>query len=143
MAFRYAFFQIGNGVEPDSSEWIDPSSRAVGKLGDYKTISREMSESQNLLKVLSEADLGAIAKSCKFPDFLGYLGVALFSTSALEFQSRVLTQSWTPQLLALVRPNGQAEEVLEQRLAGGLTPLSWQDLEAVEKDFDHSSRHCP
>lgn len=143
MAFRYALLQIAAGVQPNDTKWIDPTGRDVQSLGDMKSVTRAISESDELLSILAETDLSDVAKRCKFPDFLGYLGVALFFTSPTEFQHGKLTEKWTPQLLRMVIRGGQGEEILQRRIAGGLTPLSWQDLEAVEKDFDHSGRHSP
>jgi len=44
--------------------------------------------------VLADASISQIASVCKLPDWLGYLGLGLFHTEAVERNDRKLTKAW-------------------------------------------------
>ena len=90
--FRNAFFQISLGRHPSREDW-KPKTR--GRRID----AEQLRDSSTLHRVLAEAVLSTIAAECRFPDYLGYLGLGLFYTTTCELQEPLLTNSWGGQLL--------------------------------------------
>ena len=89
-------------------------------------------EQRSLAAILSTSSIEVIAAGCAFPDWLGYLGLALSYTEDAERQDRHITQSWSPQLARLVAcasPAGTMLAALTEKSAGLLT---WRVLESVE-----------
>ena len=121
------------GRHPNSSEWHthrgSPLSEAVG---DLTTVTQIIENSEPLHRVLSEARLDEIAAECRSPDFLGYLGLALFYTQRLEQQTRLLTRSWSPQLLKMVHEDSPAAGFLRECTTAEHAVLNWTDMERVE-----------
>ena len=85
-----------------------------------------------MVVVLSTADLVAIAARCQFPDWLGYIGLALNYTEDAEQENHEITRAWVPQLATLVRPESSASALLGTLLPESSRALTWRDLEAVE-----------
>lgn len=136
LCFRYGFYQIAQGVYPSTPGWIDPGTHSAGdRLGSLREVTDAIKQSRTLYEVFSHADLTELAGSCRFPDFLGYFGVALFFTAGMEYQNRLLTTRWTPKLLGMIDPDSQAESRLQDRLSGRSGPLQWSDLETGETNF--------
>lgn len=142
MLFRYALRQLSLGADPASSEWVVHRDHPVlrrgsplRELGPIPPLANWPIEEQRKLKeVLQTANLSAIAASCSFPDWLGYLGLALHYTEEAELEDHGLTHSWVPQLARLVRAGTAAHRMLIELEADTSKPLTWRDLEAVESD---------
>ncbi len=141
--FRYGLFQIGSGLHPDDANWNDPAEHMrKAPRGEMQKIRGDVQENAMLQTVLADADLAALSTSCRFPDYLGYLGLALSSTEGIESKNRLLTSSWVPQLRSMVSEGSPADLSLERHPVEG-TRLRWSDLESVEKDFSRSCRDEP
>ena len=142
--FRYGFMELSNGKHPDSPDWIVSSnhhSELHGSLGPAWGFSKRRDgpskeDQMELICVLSGASISQIAKNCRFPGWLGYLGLALSYTEPIESESKVLTAAWVPQLLELLPTHTSSRKLLESML---LDPkenqLRWQHLEQVEEDL--------
>jgi len=135
MEFRFGLFQLGIGISPIDADWKDPSAyMRSAQQGELHRITREIRSSEALHRTLADADLKILALNCKFPDFLGYLGVALFFTMEMELGNKLITPSWVPQLQSMVSPESKADQILS-RLCADQRQLQWTDLETVEKDY--------
>ncbi len=81
----------------------------------------------------SEANLSQIADACKFPDWLGYLGLVIHHFGAAD-NERQLSLSWAAQLKKLVTPATLSHQRLDAIFLS-TTRLSLDDLELIEKDW--------
>ena len=139
MYFRYGFMELAQGKHPDGPDWIVSNSRReelYPKLGRVWNDTRGPSEEDQtkLLAVLSEASLPKIARQCRFPAWLGYLGLGLSYTEDAETQTLVLTKSWKPQLLEMLPNNADAMRLMKLCLFDGEDgPLRWEDLSRIKE----------
>lgn len=142
MLFRYALRHLSLGADPGSSDWVvhrdHPVLRrgsALRELGPIPPLASWPIEEQRKLKeMLKTANLSSIAAGCSFPDWLGYLGLALHYTEEAELEDHALTHSWVPQLARLVPDDSPAYKMLAELEADRAKPLTWRHLEAVESD---------
>jgi hypothetical protein len=142
MVFRYGFMELSKGKHPDASDWIvhwdnkyqlhrmiDPVWGCSGQSDDP---SKE--DQIKLISILSRASILRISRQCRFPAWLGYLGLGLSYTEPVESQAKQLTTSWKPQLLNLITNNTNVMHLLKLTLFDSdHSQLRWQDLERVEK----------
>lgn len=125
MEFLYAFYQVGLDLNPSDGEWINNRQESQGRHVQYdldfvkldeknrESVKAELSRMQlmsipelregirhsvTLYERLADADILAIAKSCKFPDYLGYIGLALYYLKSIEMEDGVLSRRWGEQL---------------------------------------------
>jgi len=81
--FKYAFQDIGDGIYPDSSKWIISIQKT-----DYRKekgkIPNKLSPLQinELIKLGLELNLVDINSKCRFPDWLGHLGLLINYTNS-------------------------------------------------------------
>lgn len=88
--------------------------------------------SSPLCSILAGADLQGIRAACPFPDWLGYLGLALHYSEDAERIGRVVTLGWTPQLLEILPRRSSASNLLSGLLEEPDGILTWRMLESVE-----------
>ena len=94
------------------------------------------------------ASLEAIARANPFPDWLGYLGLALYYTQTAESRNAILTRALCPQLLTFVSDGSSAYTTLMDMISNSsamaddkreTSPvaryLRWQDLQQIEDDI--------
>ncbi len=142
MYFRYGFREIAKGRVPEGEDWLvytqvtagsdSPQREQLGRL----PYSYSSEEKDRVLKICLEADILAIARDCRFPDWLGYLGLVLHH---MKTDARIygeVSAKWARQLKALVGKRSWIYSRLEEIAAGDRLPLNIQDLEQVE-----SARH--
>ena len=142
MLFRYGFMELSKDKHPDSPEWIvnkNNKDQLFGTLGAVWDRSGRLHGSSKedqtkLISILSRASLVKIAKQCRFPAWLGYLGLGLSYTEPAEAEVKQLTASWKPQLLKLLLSNTNMMHLLKLTLFDSdESQLRWQDLERVEE----------
>ena len=144
MYFRYGLMELSVGKHPDFPGWIVSSNHHYelhGHLGPawgfsdrHDKPSRE--DQTELICVLSGASISQIAKKCRFPGWLGYLGLALSYTEPVESEAKVLTAAWVPQLLEFLPARTSSRKLLESMLLDPTeNQLRWQHLEQVEQDL--------
>jgi hypothetical protein len=123
--FRFAFRDLSTGLHPDSPAWRVHRAETNG----YGDLPRRFTveEQERLVEIFAHASVAAIAASTPFPDWLGYLGLALLYTEEDEQKNARLTHSWVPQLLSLLPENSPARDGL-----GEAERLTWRHLECVE-----------
>lgn len=144
MHFRYAFLELASGKSPTGSDWIvhNKNTTYSSLLGLMPSTYSEK-QKQEITVICSNAKLWSIANVCKFPDWLGYLGLILKHMYSDNKCYLKLSVSWASQLSELI----PKELAVQQRLAkviNGRDLLSIQDLEHCEssirttKDWHHS-----
>lgn len=142
MIFRYGFMELSKDKHPDSPEWIvstnnkDQLFGALGAVwGRAGRLHRPSNEDQTkLISILSRASILRISKQCRFPAWLGYLGLGLSYTEPVESEVKQLTGSWKPQLLKLLPSDTHVMQLLNLTLFDSdESQLRWQDMERVEE----------
>ena len=134
--FRCALLELSDGMRPDVDGWITRESRhhRVRRIPGATSYPFSFSDDRQraLSSILADASLRRIASVAKFPDWLGYVGLALRYTEEAERCGRRLTKAWVPQLQALCIPDSGAVERLQSVLDNESGILRWHDLESVE-----------
>ena len=142
MLFRYGFMELAKNKHPDSPEWIvstNNKDQLFGTLGAVWGRSGRLhgpsaEDQTKLISILSRASILRISKQCRFPAWLGYLGLGLSYTEPIEAEVKQLTESWKPQLLKLLPSDGNVMHLLRLTLFDAdESQLRWQDLERVEE----------
>lgn len=134
MHFQYAFLELIKGRSPTDSQWlIHKNTSFSDQLGspprNYTGEQKEI-----IHKICCEADLGIIESSCKFPDWLGYLGLILKHMYSGSETYTELSSSWASQLIKLVTPQSP-NHVRLQGIVEGKGVLDINDLEECESDI--------
>ena len=75
--------------------------------GDNKTLL--FLNSKPLHKNFARISIHKLSRECKFPNFLGYLGIGLYYTRYHESQNNILSKNLIPQLLELIIKNKKSE----------------------------------
>ncbi|MGI8812794.1 MAG: hypothetical protein ACR2IH_09760 [Pyrinomonadaceae bacterium] len=138
--FLIGLSQIAQNRHPSDARWLPPE---VVRNADQRLVERLVDPRRSiamgrekLYLACSSARIFDIANLSKFPDFLGYLGLALHYQEAVEVKYGLLTRLWGSDLLGMVSRSSQSEAMLQDLLGSDLSRLRWQDLEQVETDFD-------
>ncbi len=139
MHFRYAFVELATGRSP-----VDPDWQIHAQNTDFRSLGESPSrfnteQIQAIQKVCVDADLLAIAENCRFPDWLGYLGLILNHTSGSGSDYQQLSVKWSAQLVKMVISGTPIYQKLSN-IANGLGELVITDLEAVEQNIDYTFR---
>lgn len=134
MHFRYAFAELANGKSPTDPDWpIHSENSEFRTLGQYP-YRFSKAQIQAILKICHDADLLAIAQKCRFPDWLGYLGLILnHSEGNSDYQQ--LSATWSAQLADVVTSETPIHATL-LNIANGKGELSIADLEMIEQNID-------
>ena len=92
-----------------------------------------MARQLQLQNLIAEADFRRIASACVFPDWLGFLGLALHYTEDAESHNPVISRKVAPQLGRLVEIASPAQRFLRScATTHGQERLRWNDLTMVE-----------
>lgn len=136
MYFKYAFVELMKGRHPDDENWVTRKSnhrrldRDVGSMHSLRDWDlTDMVAFQNICK---GADIKSISEGCRFPDWLGYLGLVIGHAGGAECINKKLAKAWAGQLADLLAPDAQAGRMLRAKSVGN-RPLCLEDLEQVEK----------
>ncbi len=135
--FRYAFVELAVGKSPIDSDWVIHGantrySKSLGPLPRHYT-----EEQKNMVNnICRNANLVSIAETCKFPDWLGYLGLILEHMYSGSESYKKLSESWVSQLSSLVSEDSTIRTRLAE-LAKGNGLLNIKDLEACELKIMH------
>ena len=133
--FRYAFLELESGKAIIDGDWI-VRRRKTSYVNQLGPLPRSYSESQKgkVLTICSGADIQLIAKECKFPDWLGYLGLVLAHMQSDSDVYKLLSRKWASQLQGFVSKDSsiwhRLEAIVKQQSLLGL-----EGLEGVESDM--------
>jgi len=133
MYFDYGFYELSLGRHPVGREWRTSANRPVdGNLGTVGDVRERIKENPRLYLIFTEASAKEIIETCKFPDSLGYLGLALAYTEGLERSERQLSSRWGSQMLDLVGEDSPEAPRFREIVDNPDRVLTWQDLNWVE-----------
>jgi hypothetical protein len=131
--FRYAFAELAAGKRPSDREWLIHRLRTnyMEELGRWPT---EYSEEQKLsvLKICAEADISLMSDRCKYPNWLGYLGLVLEHMNCDHDSYQTVSTVWAEQLRDLLPANSQIYFHFEDIVTDPHTLLTIKDLERFE-----------
>jgi hypothetical protein len=135
--FRFAFSELAAGKSPNDSTWIIQGHKArpnyliaqLGRLPRYY----DLKQRENIAEICLDADLFVISERCRFPDWLGYLGLVLHHMNASPLFLK-LCESWAGQLSQMMPPVSDTYERLND-LSRGHGILGTSDLEVCEREL--------
>jgi len=134
--FRYSFAELASGKSPADRDWLihRRRTRYEKQLGRWP---REYNDVQKckILEICSEADISLISGRCKFPDWLGYLGLVLEHMRCDHEIFGAMSSQWAMQLKKLVPPNTPVHTRLEPIMTHDNELLNIEDLERVEYGY--------
>lgn len=136
MHFRYAFSELAAGKSPYDRNWLIHSENT-----DYSHClgpsPRSYSEEQKekLLHICQETNISSIAMNCKFPDWLGYLGLVLVEMYTDSNVYKAVSSKWASQLKDIVSPNSHAQARLSEVIEQEDEFLNIGDLEICEREI--------
>lgn len=140
MYFRYAFIELLLGKHPDSSTWITRqsnhhslNSRLGNAVSDILKLDKD--QQQQLIGIFAGASLTNLRRACRFPDWLGYMGLALLYTEEAEPEGRTLTKAWLPQLLEFIPSTSPTHETYKKYNQDNDQILTWRSLSGFERDI--------
>lgn len=137
--FVFGLVQIGRGIFPGSEAWVEPKTARQGDLrhrDEYSSSKRLIrANPESVYLVCASASVPELVETCRFPDYLGFMGVALNYLQEIEFRNRLLTRLWGSELLKLVGPHGHSAERLREMIEDPSKTLRWEFLGNVETDL--------
>ena len=143
-SFREGFCYVGQGLIPDTTTWGEDRKKIHFERNFPKEVTNK------LLSSVCEANLMNIHKSCRFPDWLGYLGLVyhFFGGFGNYFGIALLmgnipmmdvTRNIAPQLLEMVEASSESYSFLSEIIDSNYTlELRVRDFEAIERGFKRS-----
>jgi hypothetical protein len=147
MHFRWGLSALAKGLNPTDPDWpvhrgssgtsssmLEQNGPIPPRGGWPKAQQRRVQES------IRRYSVDLIARTCRFPNWLGHLGIFLFYTEAAERENLIATQELVPQLLRVVESGSSAEAMLQNRLSQN-EPLRWNNLEMVESQYRGPRRY--
>jgi len=140
MHFRYAFAELAAGKSPEDQTWLihRKSTRYSDSLG---ALPRSYSEDQKemVLRICLEANIVSIASSCKFPDWLGYLGLVLDHMYSAANTYKLVSSRWASQLKELVVSESPIYDSLNEIAEQNNLLINIQHLEACEQNIMYNN----
>ncbi len=136
--FRMGLVQVARGIGPSSERWVPPEviRNTDPRLTESLRDRRAFIHREQLYLICASADIREIAAGCRFPDFLGYLGLALHYQERTEQRYRLLTRLWGAALVDLMHEGYEAAR-FRTDLERADFFLTWNELERVERGIDH------
>jgi hypothetical protein len=140
--FRYALFLMSKKNLVQENGLISIKDKTLeNRFGHIRQITSNIRKNETLHTTLTKSNLIKIASKCRFPDYLGYFGLALHYTSNMENNKPILTKSWSQQLLEIIQCKSPSEALLNQCLKENGRILKWTDLEIIESDVKFEFRN--
>lgn len=134
--FRYSFAELATGKSPADKDWLIHRRRTTYKK-QLGPLPKHYSDDQEVrvLEICSQADISRIAERCKFPDWLGYLGLILEHMKCSHDSYQAVSSQWAQQLRDLSPPNSLIYARLDEIAANVNEFLTIEDLERFESSF--------
>lgn len=111
--FRYALKEIGKGKLPSDTGWLIHAQKTSysKELGEVPSSYPDETK-EYVCQIAANASITDIARQCKFPDWLGYLGLTLEYMRHDTPAFTTLSRSWSSQLIELLPLDSPAREEL-------------------------------
>ena len=134
MHFHYSFYEMASGRSPTDDDWP-----VQGSLAGYSRPDRGLmpptytdEEKSKILSICADANIAYISSECKFPDWLGYLGLVLHHMQQTADAYRQLSSTWASQLADLFDPSAPTYSKLKLITQGNQGLLTWGLLAECE-----------
>lgn len=135
-SFRYSFLELAKGKNPDDTDWIVSKERNLrSKLGSLP-LHYSSRKKEAIHNICIEADIKSISKECKYPDWLGYLGLVLHHMADDSESFKRLSSNWAFQLQKMVNQETLTSSIL-QDISEDKSLLTVNDLEFCERDINY------
>ena len=133
--FRYAFLELATGKSPKDSNWIVNfrDAKYCDSLGDIPTSFTE-EQKRTINNICADSNIKAIAESCRFPDWLGYVGLVIEYTRSSTESYKKLSKSLAFQLSEMISKESKVYERFS-KIATGQGLLNIRDLEEFETEW--------
>ena len=114
------------------------------ELGPWR---REYSDEQKVkvLEICAEADISLIADRCKFPNWLGYLGLVLEHMKCDHAAYQTVSTQWAKQLRDMSQPDSDLYARLDEIAESSMENLNIKDLqkfESVNRPISHEAEEA-
>jgi len=133
--FRLALRELSEGRLSEEWRSLATTRRALQQRLGHLDAFRPwpLAVQRALVERIAPANLAEIARQGRFPDWLGFLGIALQVTEVAEELDRLLTRPWAKQLHAMLPDDEQANPALKRLVTDQQSVLAWRDLELFEE----------
>ena len=107
MHFTYAFKEMSLGKSPEDDDWLTRADvdhkKLFAKYGrpigpPYYKVPLSKFRKEKLIKICSEARISNLAKRCAYPEWMAYMGWALFGLEISSENYKNLCNNWAKQL---------------------------------------------
>ena len=133
MHIRAGFYLIGK-----EGEFTVNGILSLLKNSNFQSLRLSFSEMEKVIIDASKADLNIIIKQCKFPDFLGYIGLLYYSFDCDETSNaiRKLTESYCLQFQKILDKESKSFILIERIIKSDYKkPFTLGLLELIETDL--------
>lgn len=135
MEFRYGYLELSQGKHPQDQNWIMTQDDITnGKVYEFPykfPFEYPLEDREAVLKICLESNLSVINDTCKFPDWLGYIGLILRYMDSWREPSKLyekVSEHWAKQLMEIIPKTSTAYSMLESKGS-----LNFYILEACER----------
>jgi len=136
--FRYAFRELARGRHPEEENWVVHSKRTkYPQLGNFPRRYSPREKIQ-VLEQCKNTDLKFLKTECRFPDWLGYLGLVLHHMQSDSKAYQEVSCTWSAQLATIVPEQTAIHSKLTALSSGDNGFLSLNDLEDCEHAIETS-----
>ena len=123
---------MAEGKTPEDRDWaVSVHRRDYSELFGSWPSHYSGNQKEKVLGICVEANIKRIAARCKFPDWLGYLGLVLAHMNTVSDLYIEVSQSWASQLKQLVEFESPIWRLLD-KISSDKVPLTLQNLESIE-----------
>ncbi|MBW1869935.1 MAG: hypothetical protein JRI73_11790 [Deltaproteobacteria bacterium] len=137
---RYALMELATGKSPEDGDWLSGYSTKSPDQGGSPPRRYTENQKEKILSNCLKANIFAIAEACRFPDWLGSLGLVLEDMFTYSETYRLVSSSWALQLGELVSAESKIHTRLQEVVENDDLLLNAKDLEACEKDMVLNSK---
>ena len=138
MEFRYGFLELAKEKHPYDEDWTITKDD-IGSVYAFPyryPFEYPLKEREAILQICLESNLAIINRTCRFPEWLGYLGLVLRYMDSWKEPSGLygkLSKYWANQLQEMVPKSSAIYEKLGLVGNEDELRLSFSNLEACEK----------
>jgi len=133
--FRSGIYALMKGNHfTDDDQWLTLCKTYTGPWFEWPVSETEY---EKFSKLVQNCKLTDVAESCKFPDWLGYLGICLSWLEKWEQEEKHLTQIWGIQLMELCQEKDSFPEDLLSKIEKRTGYLHYSDLAYFESELLH------